>query len=108
MIFADPFDEALAKSGPAALFTLSHQGELRVDVMKSRELWRQNQGPFLVEACHCVLIDHETNWPQYALITSPQLCIRHERASIERYPAYEEALQAVEQYKKAYYQRQIS
>jgi len=105
MLFTDPFDEELANTGPASLFTLSHDGELQIDVMRTRELRRQHQGPFPKEHCHCVLIDQATQWPQYALLTSPGLCAPHERGSIVRYASYEEALRVVEECKQEYYLR---
>ena len=104
MVFTDPFDEELATSGPAAVFTLTHEGELQLNLFRSRELRRQNHPPFPLSLCHCVLVDQATRWPQYALITSPALCVRHERAIITKCASYEEALQMVDDVKQKYYQ----
>ncbi len=103
MIFTDPFDEEMAKQGPAALFVLTHDLELQLDLFKTRELRRQNNPPFPFEHCHCVLIDHATKWPQYALITSAALCIHHDRATIKRFESYDDAIKAVNSFKSEYY-----
>ena len=38
--FADPFDYELATSGPAGLFTFTHDGELQFDLFRTRD-WRR-------------------------------------------------------------------
>jgi hypothetical protein len=103
MIYTDPFDEEMANLGPAAIFTLTHEMELQVDVFRTRELRRQNTPPFTFEQCHCVLIDHKTKWPQYVLITSAALCVNHERATIVRFNSFEEAIEAMDSMKSEYY-----
>lgn len=95
--FGDPFDQALARTGPPAVFTLSADGELRLQADRTRDAWQRlaDGHPPLHEACHCLLRDHATGWVQYALITSPALCNAHPRADIWRYDSEEEALQAL-------------
>ena len=95
MEFIDTFDEHLAKTGPPAIFTLNHEGRIQFDLFRSRDISRQNPGAQLMEWCHCVYIDQSTQWPQYVLATSPQLCVRHERARIEILDSYEQALKRV-------------
>ena len=96
MEFLDQFDEILAKEGPPAVFTLNYEGSLQFDLLRSRDILRQNPNPKTKEWCHCVLIDHSTGWPQYVLLTSPDLCVCHERASITQFATYQEALAYVE------------
>ena len=103
MQFTDPFDETLALHGPAAIFTCTHDGELQLNVMRTRDLRRQHQPPFPHEYCHCLIIDHATGWVEYALITSPVLCSHHERANIQRYASYNEAQEALQSHKEAYW-----
>ena len=103
--FVDAFDEELAKKGPAAVFTVDHEGYLRVDVMRTRDFWNHHHPPFFLEDCHCVLRDRSTGWPQYALITSPELCQQHSRADIVRYPDQSSALVALEMLKKEVFDR---
>ena len=101
--FVDPFDQQLAEEGPAALFTFTHQGELQVDVMRTRELRRQNLGPFPLEQCHCIVIDSKTNWPQYALITSKRLCLNYDRGTIQVYATFQVAMESLALAKSQFY-----
>jgi hypothetical protein len=103
MQFSDPFDQILAEQGPAAIFTLSYQGELQIDLMRTRDLRRQNTPPFPIEYCHCLVIDSATKWPQYALITSSHLCRNFERGVIQVCSSFEEAIQMVSQAKQEFY-----
>ena len=103
MQFMSAFDKTLSEVGPPAFFRLSHEEELFVDVMRSRDLYRQNQPPYPLESCHCMVIDLETNWPQYALITSPKLCEVYAQGSIVRYATYALAIEAVAQQKAVFY-----
>ena len=105
MEFIDPFDYALAKDGLPAVFTLNHEGVLQFDLVRSRDFRRQNPPPYRKGWLHCVLVDHATSWPQYALITSPNLATRHERASIHQFDAYEDAIRYVKIKKEDLYGR---
>ncbi len=74
--FADPLDEILAKSGPSALFTMTHEQELQFDLFRTRD-WRRrfeaissgNTGKHNTYH-HCVCVDQQTQWPMYVLITT--------------------------------------
>ena len=104
--FSDEFDRVLAHNGPAALFTFSHEGELRVDVLRTRNFWQRcDVVPTAIEWCHCVLIDKATGWPQYALLTSPALCITHETTVVLRASSFDDALAQVEAEKQKVFQR---
>lgn len=93
MEFLDDFDERLAKEGPPCVFTMNYEGCLQFDLLRTRDIARQNPNATRKEWCHCVFVDDETKWPQYVLCTSPELCIRHERSSITRFSSFDEALQ---------------
>ena len=108
MEFIDVFDEQLAKVGPPAIFTLNHDGRLQFDLFRSRDISRQNPNASVLQWCHCVYIDNSTQWPQYILATSPQLCLKHERARIEILDSYKEALCRVEVLKELCYQKGAS
>ena len=105
MEFLDEYDERLAKEGPPGIFTLNYEGCLQFDLLRSRDVSRQNPNAQKREWCHCVYIDHETLWPQYVLCTSPDLCKRHERASIVRFASYEDALHQLNTMKLAAYEK---
>jgi len=106
MEFLDPFDERLAKEGPPAIFTLNHEGCLQFDLLRSRDITRQNPNPQKKEWCHCVYIDSATGWPQYILSTSPDLCLHHQRAKIIRCASYEAALSYVQVCKTELYRKE--
>ena len=103
MQFMSSFDKTLSEVGPPAFFRLSHEEELFVDVMRSRDLYRQNDPPYPLEQCHCMIIDLETKWPQYGLITSPRLIEIYAQGSILRYDTYNLAMEAVAQQKVLFY-----
>lgn len=105
--FSDVFDQHLAENGPAAIFTFSHEGELRVDVLRTRNFWQRCATPPKTHGlCHCVLVDIATGWPQYALLTSPELCIEHETTVVHLTDSMESALALVKAEKQRVYQRQ--
>ena len=108
MEFLDDFDERLANEGPPGIFTLNFEGCLQFDLLRTRDISRQNPNAQTREWCHCVYVDHATLWPQYVLCTSPDLCQRHERASIIRCDSYEAALLCVEEKKKVVYEKNRS
>jgi len=102
--FMDEFDHAIAHEGPAAIFTLNHDALLSLDPNRSRDFRTQNQGPYPIKWCHCVLVDGATQWPQYALITSPALTEKHSRAKIHVFPSQAEAIAAKEDWLDKLYQ----
>ena len=110
MQFTDPFDEGVARHGPGAFFTLNHEGELQLEVQKSRDLWRQHLDASFEERTkiawqHCILTDTKTGWPYYALISSPVLCRHYRQANLECFLSYEEALQTLDDRKRTFYQK---
>ena len=80
--FRDPFDQRLAEEGPPAIFGLDADGELSLDLVRTREAWAEASGLVEHEPCHCLIRDNATGWVQYVLITSPSLCRHHPRADI--------------------------
>ena len=108
MEFLDEFDELLASEGPPAVFTLNYEGCLQFDLLRSRDISRQNPNAVIRGFCHCVYIDHATSWPQYLLVTSPELCLKHDRAKILRFDTFEEAVAHVEKTKKALFKQNQS
>ena len=104
--FIEDFDRLLAESGPPAVFTINQEGVLQLDPMRTRDFRKQNGPPFHHEACHCLLVDHATGWPQYALITSSGLC-SHPRAHVFRFSNEAAALSALADRKEQFYRRRI-
>jgi hypothetical protein len=92
-----PFDQAMAESGPAAVFTLDHGGRLGIDEARTRETWCRLAGPDGREACHCLFRDRATGFVQYVLVTAVNFYEAHPRADTVRYSSAEEAMSALAQ-----------
>ena len=90
--FRDPFDAIQAASGPPAVFTVDADGELKMDLMRTRDGWQRLDAVPDYGVCHCLFRDRATGFVQYVLVTSPQLCSDHPRADITRYPDQSTAL----------------
>ena len=105
--FTDDFDRQLAHQGPAAVFTLNHEGFLALDPMRSRDFYNQNPGPYPLQWCHCVVIDQATSWPQYMLITSPALATQHLRATIQFVADQQTAAAKIQHHKQLVYAASI-
>lgn len=110
MRFTDPFDEGVARCGPGAFFTLNYEGELQLEIQKSRDLWRQHLDVSFEERAkiswqHCIITDSKTKWSYYALISSPILCRHYRQGSIECFSSYEEALEILEERKSQFFQK---
>ena len=101
--FIDDFDRDLAEGGPPAIFTINNEGVLQLDPMRTRDFRKQNTPPFRSGTCHCVLVDHATGWPQYALITSAGLS-RNTRAEVLQFPDPATALAEVRRRKEKLYE----
>ena len=105
--FADPFDEQLARIGPPALYTQTHEGVLQFDLFRTRE-WRRrflntDETEVASSFCHCVCIDKATQWPLYVLFTSTVLVASDDRTKTTQYSSMEEALLKVSVLKRALY-----
>ncbi len=99
------FDEFLATADVPAIFTLSHEGELRLDVERTRDFVRENPEALLEPQKgrhwnHCVAVDQETKWPQYLLITGEELC-QHSRFNVMRCLDYTSAISLLEEHRQA-------
>ena len=95
--FGSSFDRRLAELGPAAVFTLDADGELRLSDDRTREahaLYALDGSPPLGWR-HCLFRDRETGWVHYALVTSPALCMAHPRSDIAQFDQQEAAFAAL-------------
>ena len=107
MKFADPFDHALALSGPPGLFTLTHEGEIQFDLFRTRDWNRRfpkTDSVMGVSRNHCVCIDSETKWPIYVLITGNELVCSDERTVTTAFETMGEALRYVADQKMSIYE----
>lgn len=93
--FADAFDQALAEAGPPALFTHSPDGELKLDLIKTRDAWDRLAHPPERDPAHCLLRDEATGYVQYVLATSRALVAEHPRASVVTFDSAGAALEAL-------------
>lgn len=92
--FCDPFDAALARSGPPAIFTVDADGRLRLDADRTRDAWSRLAEPPGHEPALYLLRDRPTGWVQLVLVTAPALAEGHPRADACRYAKARLALDA--------------
>ncbi len=78
--FASAWDAALAKDGPASIFTLDPKGLLRADAERTREVGLEQGALPNVGASHWVVVDRATGVKMYLLVTHPALAERQLRA----------------------------
>ena len=84
--FCSPFDETLAREGPAAVFLLDREGLLRFDAEWTRDCWGRHPGPHDKQLCWALVRDRASGFVQQVLITSPTLLEGHPRLEAIRYP----------------------
>lgn len=93
--WGDPFDQAVYETGPAAVFTLDAEGELRLNAERTRDGWMRNTPPPGRVIAHFLLRDRATGWVQYVLATHPCLVVGHPRADVAEFPEQAAALDAL-------------
>ena len=105
IVFNGYFDLIQAQSAVPAVFTLSHEGELGLDVPRTRDFHKEalnrlgEETQWTCEWQHCVLVDNATSWPQYALVTGKELVGAHPRLCFEVFPSYQTACDRVAELK---------
>ena len=112
--FNGSFDAAQAQGNVPGVFTLSHEGELGLDVPRTRDFYKhyfarigsQKTMEWTLVWQHCVLIDNATGWPQVALITAAELCGAHPRCELEKCESHQAALDRVFELKSLLYERE--
>ena len=92
--FCDPFDESLARNGPAAVFLPDPEGLLRFDAEWSRDAWARSPGPHPLGWTWLLLRDRDSGFVQLVLCTSPTLITDHPRADVRAFPTLGEAREA--------------
>jgi len=90
--FCNPFDEQLARQGPAGVFMLDPEGAWRFEANWSRDAWQRSPGPHDLGWRFVLLRDRHTGFVQLALATSPNLLAEHPRSDVRQFAALEEAL----------------
>ncbi len=101
--FCDAFDRAMAQTGLPGVFTVDADGELRLDLGRTRDFWQHRGlgavvcGGEALEACHCLLRDKANGWTQYVLLTSPLLLGDLPRAELIRFDSQQEAMERLRQ-----------
>jgi len=94
MTFCNAFDEALARSGPAAVFLLDVEGAWRLAPNWTRDAWQRHPGPHDGMWRFVLLRDHVTGFVTLALATGSALLATHPRADVRAYDSLEAALAA--------------
>ena len=105
------YDRFLAEELIPAVFILSHEQELRIDVERTRDFVRENPECVLKDVSkrvwqHCVVVDVATSWPQYILFTHLDLCA-HPRAQVTVCSDFMAAMVLLEQKRLDVYKNQF-
>lgn len=95
MQFATAFDEALAQSGPPAVFLPDREGLLRFDADWTRDCWERAEGPMSAGWTWVLLRDRATRFVNLLLVTSPALLAAHPRADVRVYATFDEVSAAL-------------
>ena len=89
--FCSPFDEALARGGPAAIFLVDPDGMLRFDAAWTRDAWGRAPGPHEAGWRWTLVRDTDTRFVVLVLCTSPTLLAEHPRGQVRGYASFAEA-----------------
>ena len=98
LIFCSPFDEALAQSGPPALFLPDRDGLFRFDPEWTRDAWERLTVAPAFARCWVLVRDRDTGFINLVLSTSPALLEVHPRADTRTFLDEAEARAALEHY----------
>ncbi len=93
--FCSPFDETLAREGPAAVFLLDREGLLRFDAEWTRDCWGRHPGPHERRDTWALVRDRASGFVQRVLITGPELLADHPRLEARTFPDADAAEQAL-------------
>jgi hypothetical protein len=85
-MFCSSFDEALAHTGPAAIFLPDPDGLWRVAPNWSRDAWNRNPGEHKHGLTYILARDLDSGFVQLVLCTSPTLIDAHPRLQIRVFP----------------------
>lgn len=96
MVFASPFDEQLAATGPAAVFLRDHKGRWRMEPDWTRDCWGRAPGPHRHAWTPTVCRDRDSGFVFRVLVTSPTLLTEHPRLELRPVATLEEAEAMVE------------
>ena len=90
-MFCSPFDAALAKHGPPAIFLLDRDGDWRFAPNWTRDAWN-GSGEGGPHGARWVLArDHDSGFVQFLLCTGVELLRAHTRHDLRHYATEEEA-----------------
>jgi hypothetical protein len=96
VVFCTPFDEALAGSGPAAVFLFDQEGALRFEATWTRDAWGRAPGPHDVGHTWLLARDAASGFVWVVLATSPTLLVDHPRLQLRVMASLEAARAALD------------
>ena len=108
MIWTHEYDQLQCALGVPSVFTLTHEGEIHLDVKRTRDFYKYN--PHWIEKIeeqnipqskqeqHFIAIDQKTKIPQYLLISTKLSC-SHPRFHMVICNTYSDAMEQLQKYK---------
>jgi hypothetical protein len=95
MEFCSPFDEELARSGPAAIFVLNTSGQWRLGPDLTRDGRGRHPEPPALDPAFALFRDRTTGLVTWFYVTARALLEGHPRGDARFYPTEEEARAAL-------------
>lgn len=107
MNWTSEFDEFQCDFGTPSVFSLTHEGEIQLDVKRTRDFYKHNEHWILKrrspnqknEIQHVIAIDNRTHIPQYLLISTQDSC-DHPHFELIECTSYEQSQDVLLHYKE--------
>ena len=107
MNWTHDFDRLQCDFGMPSIFTLSHEGEIRLDVKRTRDFYKHNPNWTAPEYTdggknsqqHLIAIDKTTKIPQYLLLSTQGNC-HHPQFELIPCDSYDLAMEKLQFYKQ--------
>ena len=104
MTWTHEYDRLHYISGIPSIFTLTYEGEIHLDVKRTRDFykhnphWMEKENIPSVTGQHLIAIDRKTKIPQYLLVSTNLSC-SHPQFDIVENKTYVEAMEQLQKYK---------
>jgi hypothetical protein len=95
MEFSSAFDQALAASGPAAIFLFDSDRCLRFQPTWTRDAYGRAPEHHALDWVWLLARDNDSGFVQIVFVTSPTLLVEHPRLALRSFESLDEAQEAL-------------
>ena len=114
MTWTHEYDRLHCAFGIPSVFTLTHEGEIHLDVKRTRDFYKYNSHwidkihnkSFTNSQQHLIAIDQNTKIPQYILLSTKDSCI-HPQFQLVTCQNYAEAMKELQKYKQLAFEEHV-